>query len=36
VGRKPQLFMADGDVVEVEIDGIGKLRNVITRRGSLS
>ncbi|WP_149086579.1 fumarylacetoacetate hydrolase family protein [Pseudomonas prosekii] len=31
VGRQPQKFMADGDVVEVEIDGIGRLRNYITR-----
>ena len=27
--RTPQLFMEDGDVVEVEIDGIGTLRNPI-------
>lgn len=36
IGRKPQLFMADGDVVEIEIVGIGKLHNVINRRGSSS
>jgi 2-keto-4-pentenoate hydratase/2-oxohepta-3-ene-1,7-dioic acid hydratase in catechol pathway len=28
VGRKPQVFLKDGDVVEVEIDHIGRLRNV--------
>jgi len=27
--QSPKSFLADGDVVEVEIDGIGKLRNVI-------
>jgi len=29
VGRKPAVFMRVGDVVEVEIDGIGVLRNAI-------
>lgn len=29
VGRKPPLFMTTGDVVEVEITGIGTLRNVL-------
>ncbi|KNY19106.1 fumarylacetoacetate hydrolase family protein [Methylobacterium sp. ARG-1] len=29
VSRKPQLFMKPGDMVEVEIDGIGVLRNHI-------
>lgn len=29
VGRKPQVFMKDGDVIEVEISGIGVLRNSI-------
>ncbi len=29
VGRKPPVFMNAGDVVEVEIDGIGILRNVV-------
>jgi 2-keto-4-pentenoate hydratase/2-oxohepta-3-ene-1,7-dioic acid hydratase in catechol pathway len=28
VGREPQVFLRDGDVVEVEIDCIGRLRNV--------
>lgn len=28
-GRKPPVYMADGDVIEVEIDGIGTLRNVV-------
>ena len=29
VGRKPPVFMNPGDVVEVEIDGIGVLRNTM-------
>ncbi|NYE23549.1 fumarylacetoacetate hydrolase family protein [Pigmentiphaga litoralis] len=29
VGRKPAVYMQAGDVVEVEIDGIGILRNVL-------
>ncbi|WP_397474899.1 fumarylacetoacetate hydrolase family protein [Pusillimonas sp.] len=29
VGRKPPVFMKDGDVIEVEVAGIGVLRNVI-------
>jgi 2-keto-4-pentenoate hydratase/2-oxohepta-3-ene-1,7-dioic acid hydratase in catechol pathway len=29
--RKPQLFMKDGDVVEVEISEIGVLRNFIKK-----
>lgn len=29
VGRKPPVFMRAGDVVEVEIDGIGVLRNIM-------
>ena len=29
VGRKPPVFMRPGDVVEVEIDGIGVLRNAM-------
>lgn len=32
VGRKPPLFMTDGDLVEIEIDRIGTLRNRITRQ----
>jgi 2-keto-4-pentenoate hydratase/2-oxohepta-3-ene-1,7-dioic acid hydratase in catechol pathway len=28
VGRTPQVFLKDGDVVEMEIDHIGRLRNV--------
>ena len=32
VKRDPQVFMRDGDEVEVEIDGIGVLRNRIVRR----
>lgn len=31
-GRKPQVFMKDGDVVEVEISTIGSLRNVLKAR----
>ncbi|TIW71457.1 MAG: fumarylacetoacetate hydrolase family protein, partial [Mesorhizobium sp.] len=30
--RKPPLFMRDGDVCEVEIEGIGKLVNPIHDR----
>ena len=30
--RKPPLFLKDGDVVEIEVDGIGVLRNPVTRR----
>jgi len=29
VGRKPPVFLADGDVVDVEIDGIGTLSNAV-------
>ncbi len=29
VGRKPPVFMREGDVVEVEISGIGTLRNTV-------
>lgn len=32
--RKPQLWMKDGDVVEVEIEGIGICRNPIVAEGS--
>jgi 2-keto-4-pentenoate hydratase/2-oxohepta-3-ene-1,7-dioic acid hydratase in catechol pathway len=28
--RKPPVFLAEGDVVEVEIQGIGTLRNAVT------
>lgn len=31
-GRQPQLFLQDGDVVTVEIEGIGELTNRIRRR----
>ncbi|MEQ9328334.1 MAG: fumarylacetoacetate hydrolase family protein, partial [Rhodospirillales bacterium] len=27
--RKPPVFMKDGDVVEIEIEGIGVLRNPV-------
>ena len=29
VARKPQVWLADGDIVEVEIDGLGVLRNPV-------
>jgi len=29
MSRDPQLFLRSGDVVEVEIDGIGTLRNPV-------
>ena len=28
VGRDPKIFLQDGDVVETEVDHIGRLRNV--------
>jgi len=31
--RKPPVYLEDGDVVEVEIDGLGVLRNRVARRG---
>jgi len=31
LGRTPQEFLKDGDVVETEIEGIGTLRNIIRR-----
>ncbi|HEX6705819.1 MAG TPA: fumarylacetoacetate hydrolase family protein [Albitalea sp.] len=34
VGRKPPVFMRAGDVVEVEITGIGTLRNTIVARSA--
>lgn len=34
VARKPPLFMRDGDVCEVEIEGIGKLVNPVRDRAS--
>src|SRR5215831_7663352 len=33
LGRTPQEFLNDGDVVETEIEGIGILKNRIVRRG---
>jgi len=30
--RKPPVFLHDGDIVEVEIEGIGKLRNPVANR----
>jgi 2-keto-4-pentenoate hydratase/2-oxohepta-3-ene-1,7-dioic acid hydratase in catechol pathway len=30
--RKPPLFLKDGDVVEIEVDGIGVLRNPVVAR----
>lgn len=32
-GRKPQRFLRDGDVVRVEIDKLGELRNRVVNRG---
>jgi 2-keto-4-pentenoate hydratase/2-oxohepta-3-ene-1,7-dioic acid hydratase in catechol pathway len=29
MGRKPQEWLQDGDVVETEVEGIGTLRNVV-------
>ena len=29
VGRKPPIFMKSGDVIEIDISGIGVLRNVL-------
>lgn len=31
--RKPPVFLKDGDVVEIQIDGIGTLRNPVKRAG---
>ena len=31
VGRKPQVFLKPGDVVEVEVEGIGTLRNAVIK-----
>ena len=31
--REPPVFLQRGDVVEVEISGIGKLRNPVVREG---
>jgi acylpyruvate hydrolase len=31
--REPPLLLGDGDVVEVEVDGIGRLRNRIVSKG---
>ena len=28
--KKPPLFMQHGDIIEVEISGIGKLRNIVS------
>ena len=28
-GRSPQVFLKDGDVIEVEVEGIGVLRNPV-------
>ncbi len=30
-GRKPPMYLRAGDVVEAEIEGIGVLRNPVTR-----
>ena len=31
VGRKPQVFLKPGDVVEVELEGVGTLRNAVKK-----
>jgi 2-keto-4-pentenoate hydratase/2-oxohepta-3-ene-1,7-dioic acid hydratase in catechol pathway len=31
MGRTPQEFLADGDIVETEVEGIGVMRNRIVR-----
>jgi acylpyruvate hydrolase len=33
-GRRPPRWLLDGDVVEVTIDGVGTLRNRVTRKGA--
>ena len=33
VGRNPQVFMSDGDIIEVAIEGIGALSNPIVAGG---
>ena len=33
LGRNPQPYMVDGDVVEVSIDQIGRLRNPVRAHG---
>ena len=30
IGMTPPVFLADGDVVEIEIEGIGRLSNPVT------
>jgi 2-keto-4-pentenoate hydratase/2-oxohepta-3-ene-1,7-dioic acid hydratase in catechol pathway len=32
--RNPPIFLQDGDLVEVEIEGIGRLRNPVLRSGA--
>ena len=32
-GRKPPRFLRDGDLVEVEISGVGRLSNPVRNRG---
>ena len=36
IGFKPPRFLAEGDVVEVEIAGIGTLRNVVRRAAMIA
>ena len=31
-GRKPPEFLKDGDIMETEVEGIGRLRNRIVKR----
>ena len=31
MGRKPQVFLRPGDVVEIDVEGIGSLRNTVVK-----
>ncbi|MGW3867609.1 fumarylacetoacetate hydrolase family protein, partial [Streptomyces sp. NPDC005047] len=33
MGRTPQLWLGDGDVVEVEVENVGRLRNTVRLTG---
>jgi acylpyruvate hydrolase len=32
--QRPQRWLCDGDIVEIEIDGVGRLRNYVKETGS--
>jgi 2-keto-4-pentenoate hydratase/2-oxohepta-3-ene-1,7-dioic acid hydratase in catechol pathway len=37
MGRKPQLWLKDGDIVEVELENVGKCVNkVVFEKGAIS